>query len=215
MDFAEVVQRRRMVRHYHQDPVSKDRLERILSAALRAPSAGFSQGQSFVVVQDRARRLEVARIAGEPAYLKRGFDPWLSVAPVHVICCVSEAAYRQRYREPDKLAASGGPERWPVPYWFLDAGCSLMLLLLAAVDEGLGAGFIGLDEPACGRLRKLLEIPDEVAVVGLVTVGHQAPDRRSSSLSRGWKPQSAVIHRESWGSGERQRRRPRAGQGEA
>ena len=202
MDFEEVVRRRRMVRHFRPEPVDEQKLERILDMARRAPSAGFTQGQSFVVVTDQARRSEIARIAEEGRYLDRGFDPWLSSAPVHVVVCVSEQAYRRRYREPDKLR--GGSERqWPVPHWYIDGGCALMLLLLAAVNEGLAAGFLDLDADGYAELKGFLAIPDEVEPIGLVTIGTPAPDRTSSSLVRGRKALEEVVHRETWGSGKR------------
>lgn len=198
MEFEEVVRRRRMVRRYAGEPVSQDRLDRILDAARRAPSAGFSQGQSFVVVTDPARRERIAEIAGEPGYLARGFDPWVSTAPAVVVVCVSEEAYRRRYREPDKLRA-GGEREWPVPYWWVDAGCALMLLLLAAVNEGLAGGFLDLDRDGYRRLKQLLGIPPEVAPVGLVTIGVAADDRRSGSVARGRRRAEEVVHREVWG----------------
>lgn len=199
MEFEELIRRRRMVRRYSGEPVDEERLGRILDAARRGPSAGFTQGQSFVVVTEQERRTEIARIAGEPGYVAKGFDPWLSGAPVHIVICVSEQAYRQRYREPDKLL--GGAEReWPVPYWYVDGGCALMLLLLAAADEGLAAGFLDLDARGYDELRTLLGIPPDVEPIGLVTVGKPVPDRRSGSLARGRKPLNVVVHRERWGS---------------
>lgn len=202
MDFEELLKRRRMVRHYAPDPVDDFKLARILHAARFGPSAGFTQGQSFVVVTEAPRRAEIARIAGEPAYVKRGFDPWLSGAPVHVVVCVSEQAYHRRYREEDKLV--GGAERpWPVPYWYVDGGCALMLLLLAATNEGLAAGFLDLEAEGYESLKILLEIPEEVQPIGLVTIGVPAPDRRSRSLARGHKPEAEVVHREQWGSPDR------------
>jgi nitroreductase len=199
LEFDELVRRRRMVRHYATEPVTEEQITRILALARRGPSAGFSQGQSFVVVTDPARRAEIAGLAGEPAYLKRGFDPWLSSAPVHVVVCVSEEVYRRRYREPDKMHRAG-ERQWPVPYWYVDGGCSLMLLLLAATNEGLAAGLLDLDAGAYSQLRKLLRLPEEVQPIGLVTIGVPAPDRRSGSLTRGRKPSGEVIHREVWGS---------------
>jgi nitroreductase len=141
-------------------------------------------------VREQARRAE---LAGEQSYVQTGFDPWISRAPVHIAICVSEEAYRRRYREADKLV--DGPEiRWPVPYWWIDAGASLQNILLAAVDAGLAAGFLGTH--AVPGLKDLLGIPDEYTPIGVVTLGHPAPDRRSGSLERGWRPDSEVIH---WG----------------
>src|SRR5687767_4284561 len=142
-----------MVRRYTGEPVDEQRLARILDAARRGPSAGFTQGQSFVVVTEPERRAEIARIAGEPGYVAKGFDPWLSGAPVHIVMCVSEHAYRQRYREPDKLHGGEDEREWPVPYWYVDGGCALMLLLLAAANEGLAAGFLDLDAEGYDELR--------------------------------------------------------------
>jgi len=195
MEFSEVVQQRRMVRNYISDPIPDEALERVLDRARRAPSAGFSQGQSFVVVSDSDRRAAIARLAHEDEYVAAGFDPWLSRAPVHVIVCTSETVYRDRYSEPDK-ASSDDAQDWPVPYWHIDAGASLMLLLLAAVDEGLAAGFAGSHN--LGGIKSLLGIPADVTPIGLVTLGYPAPDRRSGSLDRGWKPVADVIHREEW-----------------
>lgn len=197
MEFGEVVRRRRMVRNYTDDPVDGDAVDRILDRALRAPSAGFSQGVSFVVVTGEGKRREIARLAHEDKYVADGFDPWISRAPVHVIVCVREDAYLERYREPDKGgpdAATGSEEGWPVPYWWVDAGASMMLLLLAAVDEGLAAGFLGSHNLV--DLSKLLDIPDDVAPIGIVTIGHTASDRRSGSLARGRK--TDAIHHEYW-----------------
>jgi nitroreductase len=200
MELAEAVRRRRMVRNYTDDPVDPEVLARILETARRTPSAGFSQGQSMVVVTDAGTRRQIAELCDERAYVSMGFDPWISRAPVLVVVCTSAGRYLERYREPDK----GGPDsplgvaaNWSVPYWWVDAGATMMLLLLAAVDEGLGAGFLG----PTGDLRGILGIPEDVSPVGIVTIGHPAPDRRSGSLARGWRPESQVVHRERWQDG--------------
>lgn len=195
MEFSETVRRRRMVRAYTPEPVTDQQLRRILDAALAAPSAGHTQGQSFAVVTDPDLRRKVAALAGEAGYAARGFDRWISSAPVLVILCTSEAAYRERYAAPDKLGP-GVPLDWPVPFWYLDAGCALMALLLAAVDAGLAAGFLGIKDPAA--YRGLLGIPGEVDPVGIVTLGHPAPDRRSGSLRRGRRPEAERVRYNGW-----------------
>ena len=194
MDFYEAVRRRRMVRNYSAAPVEAAAVDRIVAAGRKAPSAGFSQGVSFVVVTEPDRRFAIARIAGEDSYVARGFDPWVSRAPVHVVVCVSEAAYRRRYAEPDK---DGDAEQaWPIPYWWVDAGAAMMSVLLAAAAEGLAAGFLG--GHGTPELAEYLGLPEEVIPIGIVTIGHPAPDRRSGSLARGWKPDDEVVHRERW-----------------
>src|SRR5690606_1202389 len=136
MDFAEVLARRRMVRNYRDEPVDPAALTRVAEAALRAPSAGFSQGQAVIVVTDAEIRAQIAAAADEDEYVARGFDPWISRAPAHIVLCVSEEAYHRRYRMPDKLDAEGKEIDWPIPYWWVDIGASLMAVLLAAVNEG-------------------------------------------------------------------------------
>jgi nitroreductase len=197
MEFRDVVRRRRMVRHFKPDPVDPDAIERILELARRAPSAGYTQGQSFIVVADPATRKAVGEICGEREYAGRFKHNWISEAPVQVIACTSEAAYRERYSEPDKLQPDGSVIDWPVPYWYLDIGCSVMILLLAVVDEGLAAGYTGTQR--IDDLKNLLGIPDEVTPVGVIPIGYPDQDIPSPSLKRGRKPLETVVHRERWG----------------
>ncbi len=197
MEFAEVVRRRRMVRHFTPEPVPVETVERMARAAPRAPTAGNSQGVSFVLVTDPETRQRVGAISGEEEYVKGGFDPFVSEAPVQIVLCTSEKVYKDRYREPDKKPDPDAPEEeWPVPYWHTDAGCALMLLLLAAVDEGLAGAFVGVWDQA--GLRGLLGIPEQVTPVGVVLIGHGAPDKRSPSLARGRRALDDVLHREHW-----------------
>lgn len=195
MEFAEVVRRRRMIRRYLPDPVPAEKIQRIVDAARRAPSAGYSQGQHFVVVTDTQTRAAIAEACGEPQHVAAGRDAWISVAPVHVIPCVAADDYRARYAEADK-ARSASPDEWDVPFWWVDAGCALMLLLLAAVDEGLGAGFLAADSAA---LREPLAIPVEVAPLGVVTLGRPAGDGGpAGSAARGIRPPSETVHVGAW-----------------
>lgn len=194
MDFTDVVRKRRMVRNYLPDPIDVDVIDRIVEAGVKAPSAGFTQGQSFVVVRSEERRQRIAELAGEARYVEMGFDPWISRAPVHLIISVSETAYHRRYQEPDKTDPAGNETEWPIPYWWVDAGASLMAILLATVNEGLAAGFLGAQ--SFEGLAEFLELPADVMPIGVVTIGHPAPDRRSSSLQRGRRP--GVVHHERW-----------------
>jgi nitroreductase len=115
---------------------------------------------------------------------------------VLIIPCTTENAYHRRYQQPDKINKDGTEIEWPVPYWFMDVGCAVMLLLLAVVNEGLAAGFAGAHDLAA--LRALLNIPDEVTLVGVIPIGRPAPDKPSPSLKRGRRPQRDVVHQEKW-----------------
>jgi nitroreductase len=198
MEFTEVVRKRRMVRHFTSEPVAPEVIERMLELASHAPSAGFTQGQSFIMVTRPDLRQAIAKLCGEEEYTSKGFHPFVSQAPVHIIPCTSEAAYHRRYQEPDKLNEDGIEIEWPVPYWHMDIGCAVMILLLAAVNEGLDAGFAGFAPSELQKLRILLNIPEEVTPVGVIPIGHRAQDTPSPSLKRGRKPKEEYIHRERW-----------------
>ncbi|MBW3659181.1 MAG: nitroreductase family protein [Actinobacteria bacterium] len=195
MELQEAIARRRMVRNYTQEPVDPAAVDRVIDAARCAPSAGFSQGQRFVVVTAPGTRSAIAELGGESHYVEQGFDRWMSLAPVHVVPCADERAYHERYQEPDKLGEDG-ELAWPVPYWHVDIGASLMALLLTVVEEGLAAGFFGVHR--LDGLRELLGIPEGVHPIGVVTLGHPARDRRSGSLARGWRELDDVRYRERW-----------------
>jgi nitroreductase len=200
MEFAELLPRRRMVRHYAADPVPRAAVERIVATVRRAPSAGYSQGQRLLVVTEDEARAEVVRIAtagwgggGE------GLEPWMESAPVHVFVCTREADYHERYNQEDKLV-DGEEIEWPVPFWHVDAGAALMLILLAAIDEGLAAGLTGVPREAAHELRSAFGIPEDVTVVAHVTIGVPAPDPAWSALtSRATKPRRLDnVHWERW-----------------
>jgi nitroreductase len=196
MEFMDVVRKRRMVRNFTDEPVPDEVVERIVATAQRAPSAGFSQGAVFVTVTDAATRQEIARLGGEEQYVAGGFDPFISRAPVQIVICTSEQIYHDRYNESDKVDDEGHEIEWPVPYWHTDAGCSLMLVLLAAVNEGLGSAFVGVWRQK--ELQDLLGIPEHYLPIGVVMLGHPAPDTKSGSLTRGHRDLDAIWHRERW-----------------
>ncbi len=202
MEFEDVVLKRRMVRHFTDEPVPMETVEQIVRLAQHAPSAGFSQGVSFVAVTDQTTRKRVAELAGEQGYTQSRLapmHPFISEAPVQIIICTSEKVYKDRYREPDKRGEDAEDEEdpeWPTPYWHTDAGCAMMLLLLAAVDCNLAGAFVGLWDKE--GMRQLLGIPDDFHPIGIVLIGHPAPDVKSPSLKRGRRRLEDVLHVGHW-----------------
>lgn len=192
LSFWELVRRRRMVRRYQERPVPEAALERILEGARRAPSAGFSQGQHLVVVTRPEGRRRLAELAGEPEYVARGFEPWLSSAPVHLVLFAHPHEYTARYAQPDKK----GLEDWTVPYWHFDAGATCMLVLLGAEAEGLRAGFLGSHR--LSGVGSLLGAPEQAICEGLITLGYGLPDRGSGSVRKGRRPAREQIHWQVW-----------------
>ena len=199
MDFTEAVLKRRMVRHFTSEPITPEIIDRLLTLARHAPSAGFTQGQSFIVVTRPDLKQAIAKLCGEEGYVSGGFHPFISEAPVLVLPCTSEAAYHRRYQEADKIKEDGTEIIWPVPYWHMDIGCAVMVLLLGVVNEGLAAGYAGIASlENMAEARKLLHIPEEVTPVGVIPIGHPAKDVPSPSLKRGRKPDADYVHREGW-----------------
>ena len=197
MEFADVVMQRRAVRRFEDGGVDRDVIDRIARLAQRTPSAGFSQGQRLVVVTEPERRREVARIYGEEEYAAT-FGPWVSECAAQFIPCVSEAIYHRRYQEPDKLQEGGAEIDWPIPYWWVDIGATMQNVMLAAVNEGLGCGFIGADRAGIDALKAYLGIPEEFEPIGVMPVGRPLPDVRSPSLKRGWVPFEQFAQWERW-----------------
>ena len=197
MQFEDVVRRRRIVRHFKEDAIDPEVIEHIMRITQRAPSAGYTQGQSFIVVTDPEMRRAVGRLCGEDDAGHTAFGHrWVSEAPVQVIACVSESAYHTRYQESDKLRDDGSEIEWPVPYWWFDIGCSCMILLLAVVDEGLAAGYAGVTD--FGTFRDLLGIPADVTPVGVMPIGYADQDIPSPSLRRGRTDYAQFVHHERW-----------------
>ena len=202
MEFRELLPRRRMVRHYAAEPVPRQVVERIAATVRRAPSAGYSQGQRLLVLTSDESRLELRQVFEAAGWSAgEGLEPWLESAPVAILLLAREDDYHERYREPDKLQ-DGAEIEWPVPYWFVDAGAALMLLLLSAIDEGLGAGVSGVPKDVATELRPVFGIPEDVTVVALVTMGVAASDPGWSAVtSRRTRPRRAqadVVRWERW-----------------
>ena len=197
-----MLSRRRSVRAYRDEPVPREVLERITNdAVVRAPSGGFSQGLRLVVVTDPETRRAIATAAAEDDLAAKGRPRWKADAPVHVVVLTREDDYHDRYRQQDKLALTGGREiDWPAPYWYVDAGAAMMLLMLGALAEGLASGVFGVtDLPA---LQRILGHPDDVRFVAVVTMGYPAdadPAAAGASVfTQRRKPRDEVVRWERW-----------------
>ena len=200
MEFREVVRRRRMVRTFTDDPLPPGALDRMLEHARRAPSAGYTQGWAFLALEgaDETGRFWDATLPPD----ERAAFPWpgLVAAPAVVVALSHRDAYLDRYAEPDKGWTDRDETRWPVPYWHVDTGMAALLMLLTAVDEGLGALFFGIFPERIAPFRAAFGVPDAYTPVGAVAVGHPAADDRpSASLRRGRRAVEQVVHRGSWG----------------
>lgn len=200
MEFATVVRRRRMIRNFTDQPVDPDVVDRALAHAVRAPSAGFSQGWAFVVL---ARPEDVDRFWRAATESDAEPDRWLDGmrrAPVLIIVLSCKAAYLDRYAESDKGWTDRDEARWPTPYWDMDAGMAALLILLTAVDEGLGGCFFGVPPDQLDGVRAAFGIPADHHPVGVVALGHPADQLVSgSAATRRRRTLDEVVHRGRWG----------------
>ena len=203
VEFREVVRRRRMVRSYTDEPVDPAVVDRALAHAVRAPSAGFSQGWGFLVLDTPADVAAYWRATSDPGRSVDAPGRWLRGmmrAPVVVVPCSSKQAYLERYAEPDKGWTDRDEARWPVPYWHTDAAMAALLVLQTAVDEGLGACLFGVPADRVEALRATFGIPPEFDPVGAVTLGHPAEGGPAGSPARrARRPLDEVVHRGRWG----------------
>ena len=199
MEVSDAIRRRHMVRSYQDRPLAPGVLDGLLAAAVRAPSAGYTQGWAFLVLEGRD---QTERFWGHtlPADDRPGFAwPGLLQAPVLVLPISCRQAYLDRYAEPDKAgSALGSAAAWPVPYWDVDCAFATMLLLLAATDAGLGALFFAVPRGERELLADL-GVPGDHRPIGAVALGYPAgDDRPSTSVARGRRPLHEMVHRGRW-----------------
>jgi nitroreductase len=165
VEFQDVVRRRRMVRKFTAEPVAEESLNRILRNAQRGPSAGFSQGQRFLVLTGK----EVDRFWEFGA----SWAPeTVTTAPVAIVPLSVKNAYLDRYAKSDKGVTDRDESWWRVPFWDIDTGMASMLILQTAVDEGLGAAFFGIGREGVLRLRDEFGVPDDHNPIGVIALGH-------------------------------------------
>jgi nitroreductase len=199
MEFSEVVRKRRMVRNYDPDrPVPAELVETLLEYAIRAPSAGFSQGWGFLVLAEPADRELFWQTTVDPSDEE---DSWLRGfrrAPLLIVAHSNKDIYLDRYAAADKGWTDRDESHWPVPYWDIDAGFASLLMMLGAVDNGLATCFFGLPADRTAAYRATFGVPEQYTPVGVLSVGYPAPDRRSPSLKRGRRPVDDVVHRGRW-----------------
>jgi nitroreductase len=199
MEFQEVVRRRKMVRSFEERPLPAGALDRVLANAQRAPSAGFSQGWAFVVLEGQAQTAPFWDTVADPNWRAGRRGAGMVRAPAIVVPLAHRQAYLDRYREPDKAYANRRNEDdWPVPYWDIDTGFAVLLMLLTATDLGLGAVFFAIPQRE-DELVASLGVPPAYRPIGAIAIGWPAPDDPPSpSLRRGWRPSPEVVHRGGW-----------------
>lgn len=203
MEFQRVVEKRRMVRSFEDRAIPPDLVRRILTNAVRAPSASNIEGWAFLVLEGTDEAARFFDLTQRQTY----GSPDLFRAPLVIVCLSSKDAYLDRYAQPDKGWTDRDESRWPVPYWDIDAGMAALLILLTAVDQGLGAVFFGLGGPGSAlrgatdftSFRAAYGIPETHRPIGAIAVGYEAkPTVETPRRPRKRRSVEAVVHRRRW-----------------
>jgi nitroreductase len=199
MEFRDVVRHRRMVRRFDQRPVPPEMIDRIVDVGRRAPSAGFAQGLELLVLDTPDSVATFWEVTRDPEF---GWDPDdVAVGPTVIVLPLPDAGrYVERYSKPDKIEfGMDDAANWPVKFWEVDAAMSSMLMLLAAVDEGLGGWFFGITHGE----RDLLDrfgVPSDLRPIGILGFGYRADHEEpgGSSLTRRRRALGDQVHRNRW-----------------
>ena len=175
MDFETVVRRRRMCREYLDRDVPQEKVDRILDLASRYPSAGHTEPQEFVVVRDREVKKALAQAALGQMFVAQ--------APLVIVVVSDSRRSARRYGE-----------RGVHFFSIIDGAFAAMLVLLAAVDEGLGACFVGSFHDR--EVQRVLGLPPDVRPIGIIPVGYctEGPEKFPR------RPAAQIVHRDRYGS---------------
>ena len=168
MEFRDVVRARRSIRRFSSRRPDPGLIDDIVDVARRVPTAGFSQGIDFLVVDDPEALASVWE-AGNREQPEDG-------PPVLVFVFSDPVRYLSRYREEDKAAFGlGEADAWQIKFWDVDASMAAMQLQLAAVDAGIDTWFFGMGD-AEEAIRGRLGVPEDRNLIGIIALGYRAQD---------------------------------------
>jgi nitroreductase len=188
-----------MVHVFEDRPVDAALVDELLDVARRAPSAGFSQGTDFLVLERPAARARFWELVDDPRFPREPGE--LDAAPpVLVLLLADPDRYLERYSRPDKIAFGlDTADAWRVKFWDTDTAMAGLLLLLAAVDAGLGGWYFGVSHGEAD-LRAEFGIPEGRNLIGVVGLGYAGIDEhpRGSAHSLARRSLDDMVHRDHW-----------------
>ena len=196
-DLTSIIRRRRMTRKFSGGPTLREVLD-VCDVARRAPSAGYSQGCHFLVL-DGSDKDTFFEVSGAGTWFARR-APGVRDCTQIVLVLADPEAYTDRYSQADKIDRGlSTPESWACPYWLTDAAMAAQNLLLLCEDRRWGAllfGLFGNPRDTLGRFG----VPDAIQCVGAIAIGHRSPEDRPSGSStiRGRRSSNEVIHVGHW-----------------
>lgn len=186
METMEAIKTRRSVRKFSNRPVEAEKLQAVLEAVQQAPSWSNKQCWHLVVVQDQETRNKISVLSfvesffATYGYKSNPAQKALAQAPLVIVACA----------DPQRSGDLHGQQ-----YYLADMGIATENLMLAAHDQRLGSVFVGVFDEE--RLKKLLDIPSEIKIVGLFPLGYPAGEAKGGSPR---KPLSEFVHYGTWQS---------------
>ncbi len=173
MEFEDVVRKRKMIRKYLPDKIPDRIISKLIKNASKAPSAGHTQVQEFIIVRDPATKKKLRQASVNQKAIED--------APVLIVVCSNTSRSVERYGQ-----------RGRDFYSIMDGAFASMLILLTAVNEEIGAGFVGAFED--DKIAKILELPEYVKPIGIIALGY--PDESPAKLE--WIQNEQIVHYERW-----------------
>ena len=173
MELYETITTRRSVRSYWDDHIPDETIEKLLSAAMLAPSAGNQQPWCFIVVRDRVKLEKIP--------LFHPYCKMITQVGVAIIVCADPTG-----------------KKWP-DLWPQDCSAALQNLLLAARAEGLGTVWTGVYpfEERMAGCRELFAIPEHIFPFAVVPLGYPKDPEGAFKEKYRYKPE--LVYRELWG----------------
>jgi nitroreductase len=204
-----VIQDRRSIRQYTEEPVSEEALEMILEAARQAPSGENAQPWRFIIVKDPETRKRMGAIAGGGSG-RRFTAEFVTQRMQERFAGLEDEAKRKAAFEkltsgqvsaflaeaPVNIVVCGRKDVWDLPY---DTSAAIENMLLMVTALGLGACWViapCIDIRDEQRLKDLLGVPEGLKIVSIIAVGHPARYPRP----RPRIPLHELVYREKWGN---------------
>ncbi|HYT01753.1 MAG TPA: nitroreductase family protein [Candidatus Acidoferrum sp.] len=176
MEFEQVIKKRRMIREFDPDKqIAEKIITKLIRNAHRAPSAGHTQVQEFIIIRDRAIKKRLRRAAVNQEYVED--------APILIVVCSNTSRSEQRYGR-----------RGREFYSIIDGAFASMLILLTAVNERIGAGFVGAFDD--GKVSEILKLPRYVRPIGIIILGYPKETEPFERFER--IAIEDLIHYEKW-----------------
>lgn len=186
-----LLRNRKIVRNYKDSELDFPHLSEVAEHAIKIPTAGFSRGIEIVHISEKENIVAIAKYSNEDSYVAKGFEKWISKSLSLFLIIINTKAYHDRYSQLDKKNATNS-EDWSIPYWFVDAGASMMNCMLLIEEMGLKSGFLGSHNMDIENIKNHLSIPNDYLILGFVTAGVE----KSTNVKKKNTKRKKLIHNE-------------------